>query len=94
MEAIRTLDMTQESGFLLNTDLNILLKKGNKIPSPPGCPSTDLWETEYPDILLTTSGLDWPDLEDNLDINDYIKARDDYIMWTTEHLLQRFDGKT
>ena len=35
MEAIRTLDMTQESGFLLNTDLNILLNKGNKIPSPP-----------------------------------------------------------
>ena len=94
MEAIRTLSMTQESGFLLNTDLNILLKKGNKIPSPPGCPPTDLWETEYPDILLTTSGEDWPDMKEDIDINDYIKARDDYIMWTTERLLQRFDRKT
>ena len=49
---------------------------------------------KYPYILLTTTGEDWPELNDNLNINDYIKARDDYILWTTEHLLQRFDRKT
>ncbi len=89
MELARTLTMTQENGFLRNSDLNILLKKGDKVPSPSGCPQTDLWKTEYPNIFLTTSEEGWPDLEEDLDLTDYIKARDDYIMYEMERQVQQ-----
>ena len=89
MELARTLTMTQENGFLRNSDLNILLKKGDKVPSPSGCPQTDLWKTEYPNIFLTTPEEGWPDLEEDLDLTDYIKARDDYIMYEMERQVQQ-----
>ena len=91
MELVRDVAMTEENGFLRNSDLNILLKKGEKVPSPSGCPSVNLWKTEYDNLFLSTPGEGWPDMTDDLDLTDYIKARDDYIMYETEQKFQELD---
>ena len=94
MEMVRNVAMKEENGFLRNSDLNILLKKGEKAPAPPGCPSVNIWKTEYDNLFLSTSGEGWPVMTDDMDMADYIKARDDYIMYETERKFQELDQHT
>ena len=92
LEKIRDVNLYQENGFLINQDLNILLKKGNRQPTPSGCPKAKLFATEYDNIYLAlkTAG-DWSTMTSDLDFNDYVKARDNYVMYELKQRIARKD---
>jgi hypothetical protein len=84
MEAVRTVSMTQEGDFLRSSDFNILLKPGDKLPAPEGCPITKIKATQYDNIFLTKPNDDWPAMTNDLDFSSYVRERDDYILYECE----------
>ena len=89
LEKARTVEMEEMDGYLVDANHKILLRKGHLTPSPTGCPTAEIYATEYPNIFLTQNSEDWPSLNDDLDVIDYISARDDYIVFFIEGLLQQ-----
>ena len=87
LEKARTVEMTEMDGYLVDANHKILLKRGQSAPSPAGCPTAEVYATEYPNIFLTQVSDQWPLLQDDLDVIDFISARDDYIMFFVEGLL-------
>ena len=53
LEKARTVEMTEMDGYLVDANNKILLKKGHLTPSPVGCPTAEVYATEYPNIYLT-----------------------------------------
>ena len=89
LEKARTVEMKEMDGYLVDTNHKILLHKGHLTPSPAGCPTAEVYATEYPDIYLTQNSDHWPSLNADLDVIDFISARDDYIVFFMEGLLQQ-----
>ena len=92
LEKIQTATMeVTANGYLRNKDLKILLKKGPATPAPEKCPPTTLYKTEYKDIYLTSPELqnDWPQMTNDLNLEEFITARDDYVMFETEEKLAK-----
>lgn len=81
LEEERTNGMSEVNGYLVDKEHKILLKKGTLVPETTGCPTTLLYSTEYPSLFQTTLGEEWLDMSNDLDLADFIKARNDYIMF-------------
>jgi hypothetical protein len=89
LEAVRTVSLTQEGDFLRNDEHNILLKPGEFVPSPPGCPRAKIKTTEYQNIFLTKPNEDWPAMTNDLDFDSYVRERDDFVMYRCEQLISK-----
>ncbi len=83
--------MIQEDGYLLDPTNKILLKKLKQDTTPAGCGKSIVWSTEYDNLFLSPDLQPWPDMTSDVDITDFIKARDDYIMWQMEKKLSAQD---
>ena len=89
LEKARTVNMEEMDGYLVDTSHKILLRKGHLMPSLDGCPPAEIYATEYDNIFITESSEDFPALDDDLDVVDFISARDDYIVFFIEGLIQK-----
>ena len=89
LEKVRTVEMTEMDGFLVDTNHKILLKRGHSVTSPTECPDDQtIFATEYDNIFITADSSDqWPTVKDDLDVIDFITARDDYIVFFVEGLM-------
>ena len=94
LEEVRTVDMHEVNGYLVDEEHKIILKKGSFVPAPQGCPTTLMYATEYPNLYLTEPGGKWPAMTTDLDFSEFVKARDDYIVYTFERQLQSQDAQT
>ena len=91
LEQVRTIPMREENGYLVDEVHKILLRKGALIPSPRGCPATSIFATEYPNIYLSDTQ-DWPSMGIDLDMAEYIRARDDYVTYFLEKKISQEDS--
>ena len=90
LERARTVEMKEVDGYLVDANHKILLRKGRLTPSPVECPTAEVYATEYSNIYLTqNANSQWPELNDDLDVIDFISARDDYIVFFMEGLLKQ-----
>ena len=94
MEEVRTAELTEENGYLVNHKLKIILKIGQLMPTINRCPSTSVFATEYDNLFLTPitdvpQANNWPKMTDDLDMADYIKARDDYTLYSAEQKIRK-----
>ena len=80
--------MVEDNGYLVDSTNKVLLKKVGQMPSPRGCDNTIIYTTEYPDLFLVPTGHSWPKMERDVNLNDFISARDDYIMWELEQKIK------
>ena len=94
LEAIRTVDMKEENGYLVDRQHKVLLKKGSKVPSPQGCPTSLLFSTEYPHLYLAPQHeIRWPRMTTDLDMAAFIRSRDDYLAFELEKKIEGQDDK-
>ena len=93
MEAVRTVSMTQEGDFLHSSEFNILLKPGEVLAAPEGCPKAKIKTTQYDNIFLSKPNDNWPAMTNDLDFNDYVRERDDYILYECERKISRVYDK-
>ena len=92
LEKIRTVSMKEDNGYQIDETHKILLRKGTPVPSPRGCPTSTLYNTEYPNIYLSESR-DWPNLSGaELDMAEFVKARDNYLGFRLEEKITQEDG--
>ena len=93
LEKVRTVTMEEDSGYLVDRTHKVLLKKGTPVPAGSGCPNVPLYLTEYPHLYLseTTNWLG-PEMGNDLDMEVYIKGRDDYLAFELEGKINREDG--
>ena len=88
LERIRTASMIQEGDYLVDNDNKILLKKLEPVPTPNHCGQNIILSTEYQNLFLTTTTEPWDDMTTDVDITEFVEARDDYLMWTIEKKLE------
>ena len=93
LERIRTSTMEEDSGYLIDRTHKILLKKGTAIPAGRGCPKLPLFLTEYPQLYLSETA-EWsgPEMGNDLNMDVYIKGRDDYITFELEEKINKENG--
>lgn len=84
MEAVRTVSMRKEGDFLRSNEFKILLKPGDISSAPEGCPRVKIKATQYDNLFITKPNDDWPAMTNDLDFNDYVRERDDYVIYTLE----------
>lgn len=85
LERIRTVTMEEVDGYLIDRTHKILLKKLDQVPASGSCPTMTLYHTEYPQLYLSDTA-EWTGAEmgNDLEIEIYIKGRDDYITFELE----------
>ena len=93
LERIRTVTMEEEAGYLIDRQHKILLKKGTAIPAGQGCPKVPLFLTEYPQLYLSET-IEWsgPELGTDLNMDVYIRGRDDYVTFELEEKINQENG--
>ena len=91
LEGVRQVRVVKEGSLLIDHKNKIIFNQTGIIPSPAGCPTTDLVKTEYDDLFLSTIPT-FPVTSDNLEIDRYINNRDNYLSYKTEQLAR--DTKT
>ena len=93
LEKVRTVTMEEDSGYLVDRSNKVLLKKGTPLPAGRGCPNIPLYLTEYPHLYLSET-TDWqgPEMGNDLDMEVYIKGRDDYLAFELEGKINKEDG--
>ena len=79
--------MVQEEDYLLDSTHKILLKKLRQVQTPPECRNAIICSTKYSNLFLSPDLENWQDMETDMDIANFIRACDDYIMWQTEKML-------
>jgi len=87
LERIRTTHLTQDNDYLIDRQNKILLKKKELIPTPKKCGKAIIWPTEYDNLFLSNQLEGWSEIQDDADITDFIRTRDDYILWRAERLV-------
>lgn len=94
LEKIRTVTMEEENGYLIDKTHKILLKKLEKVPAGRACPTMTLYRTEYPQLYLSDTEV-WtgPEMGNDLEIEVYIKGRDDYITFELERKINKENEK-
>ena len=73
LELVRTAEMIQDGGYLIDHERKVLLQKKCQMPAAPECGVAMLWSIEYENILLTQDSGDWGEMGNDLDISKYIK---------------------
>ena len=93
LEKIRSVTLKEYNGYLIDETHKILLKKGTKVPANRGCPTQAIYQTEYPHLYLSETA-NWPGpiMGNDLDLEVYIKGRDDYLMFKLEEKINMEDG--
>ncbi len=93
LEKVRTVTMEEVNGYLVDRTHKVLLKKGTPLPAGRGCPNIPLYLTEYPHLYLSETA-DWqgPEMGNDLDMEVYIKGRDDYLAFELEGKINKEDG--
>ena len=94
LEEVRTVHMVEEHDFLVDYVNKVLLKDGEAIPAPSGCPTTLIHTTEYSNLFLATPGVKWSKMKDDADITTFIKARDDYMAFELEKRIADQEAQT
>ena len=94
LEEVRTVHMEEDGEFLVDYENKVLLKTGNTVPAPVGCPTTLLFATEYSNLYLATPGVKWSKMDDDADITTFIKARDDYLAFEMEKRMADQEAQT
>ena len=94
LEEVRTIHMEEEYDFLVDYENKVLLKTGNSVPAPAGCPTTLLLATEYSNLFLATPGVKWSKMKEDADITTFIKARDDYLAFELEKKIVDQEAQT
>ena len=87
LELVRTAEMIQDGGYLIDPERKVLCKKEHQMPVTPECGLATLWSTEYENIFLTQDSGEWREMGEDLDLSKYFKERDDFIMWRLEERL-------
>ena len=72
LELVRTAEMIQDGGYLIDHVRKVLLQKKCSMPAAPECGVAMLWSTEYKDIFLSQDSGDWGEMGNDLDISKYI----------------------
>ena len=94
LEEVRTVHMVEDHEYLVDYVNKVLLKTGDSIPAPSGCPTTLLHTTEYSNLFLATPGVKWSKMKDDADITTFIKARDDYMAFELEKQIADQEAQT
>ena len=82
---INTGKFTTEGEWLLEHRAKLLFKITDTSPSPIGCPTGNIFHTEYEDLYLTQEG-QFPHIGESIEIGLYVKQSSDYVMYETERL--------
>ena len=85
LQKINTGKFTEEQGWLIEHRAKLLFKVNDKSQSPTGCPSGDVYHTEYEDLFLTKES-GYPHVGTMLDIGLYVKQSADYVLYQTEQM--------
>ena len=88
-ESIRTIEVTEESGFLIDRHNKIVLKKGALTSAGPNCPAGMIQHTNLYNIYLAASNMRFPHVTDDADITTYVNGRDDYVLYQAENLVNK-----
>ena len=91
LELVRTINPIEENGFLVDRFNKVLLKRGSLTATGDGCPAGMVFATEYHDLFLAPTSLKmkFTPMGDDADITNFIKGRDNYILYETELNVQR-----
>ena len=90
---INTGKFTPEGGWLLEYRAKLLFKITDTSPSPTGCPTGDIFHTEYEDLYLTQEA-QFPHIDESIEIGLYVKQSSDYVMYETERLTNNLAEST
>ena len=85
LEGVRQIQVVREGTLLIDHTHKVIFNNTGVVPSPAGCPTTNLIKTEYPDLFLSTVPT-FPVTTDNLEIDKYINNRDNYLAYRSEQL--------
>ena len=87
LEVIRTTTMMKEGDYLVDEDNRIIIKKMDPLPAPVKCPNTLIYTTEYTDIYLASDPTGFPALSGDLNFEDFVRGRDDFLGYYLEKKL-------
>ena len=82
---INTGKFTNEQGWLVEHRAKLLFKITDTSPSPIGCPSGEIYHTEYEDLYLTQES-NFPRIGQMIEIGLYVKQSTDYVLYGTERM--------
>ena len=88
-EVIRTIEVTEESGYLVDRTNKILLKSGGLVSTTSNCPSGMIQHTNFHNLFLASEGMAFPEVTNEADIATYINGRDDFVLFEAENLVMK-----
>ena len=88
LEKIRTMRMQKHGPYLVDHHGKILLKKLSALPSPAGCPTTQMFQTEYPDLFLAPPGHHFSPFGNEVEVEAFARGLVDYSLWISEKNLK------
>ena len=91
LEGVRQIRVVKEGNLLIDHKNKVIFNQTGIVPSPAGCPTTDLLKTEYVDLFLSQVPT-FPVTSDNLEIDKDINNCDNYLSYRTKQLAR--DTKT
>ena len=92
LEKVRQTTMQTSGEYLIDHKNKILIKPLAATPSPRGCPTGIIRRTEYHNLFITEANdLDWPPMQGDVEISDFLNNRDDYLGFQLEHRLAEQD---
>ena len=86
-ETIRTIEVTEESGYLVDRHNKIVLKKGALVSAGTNSPARMITHTNFHNLFLAAPNMKFPPVSDEADIATYVSACDDYILFEGENLV-------
>ena len=88
-ESIRSIEVTEEAGYLVDRENKIILKKGALVSTGANCPAGMIQHTNYHQLYLAYPGVKFPPATDEADVATYINGRDDYVLFEAENLVRK-----
>ena len=90
---INTGKFTTENGWLVEHNAKLLFKIVDSSQAPFGCPTGQIYHTEYADLYLTKEE-HYPHIEESIEIGLYVKQSSDYVLYQTERMTNNLAEST
>ena len=88
LQKIQSLKVEVEGNYLVDHINKVILKKLGEVPSPNGCPTTQLHSTPYEELFVAPTGLKFPDFDATaIHTEIYIRGMSDYALYSAEKKL-------
>ena len=88
LQKIQSLKVQVEGEYLVDHFNKIILKRLGAIPSPSGCPPSELHSTPYTELFVTKSGLRFPQFDSTaIHTEIFVRGLSDYSLYIAERKL-------